>query len=978
MEELKGLVNKTDGKGQPDARDVFVQVTNPYIENNMVCNDNGIYDLKDPRTGQSKDAVNQGFVNQLKTDLNNRIDDEVTILQDEIINESMLRSSSVNELQNQIDILDYLASSTSTEIDQEISTRTQQNINEASTRAAADIALQNQIDNLDLLVSSTASEFDDKINYEASTRAEMDGFILNTLNNEISTRSLNDFVQQAEIENLQTEMSSEVNRLTDIIDYTFDEIASSVSAINIELDYKADLVNGLIPVNEIPPEAKEMRYVSNIAGRDAISYKFIGLTVLVNDATADLSVAVGSAVYFCYQVSPTVQWRKVCELDTMDLITSWDHIQNKPVFGTGHDDFARGDSVVNEASTRAEIDNILDERLTVVEDYCSSSNIEFSNEISLLQQDTINIYDELASLSSTAQDFNFLGLTDTPDSYSGQGNSIVEVKHDETGLMFTDKTNLLKEISGSAFKVVEQLFIIGTTGETTFNLDYVPSSEEGVQFFVDGQMQYKGINKDFVVDMDFGNVTWLNRQFQLQSGSEILIRYYRGVEGSHALLNGIIRTIQEPVNKAFADGNNKIFYISKEPFFESVGYYSTLKIFSNGDFQSQGVGNDYTCLGNVITFANAPQNGAKLYAIYDIYNSMTTKKQELLIGDCNAYNKSFSISELPINYENVEIYLSGVFQSQGPGKEYTILGKHIEFVVPPDIGSKVFAVYEINSSNLVIGRVDGTLIDNVGDSNVAVQELIDQRDYEENLNTLSNFECSTPLLWGSYLIQFSTKKRIIPTISLSTISSLNVNDVKSSYVSINGFNLEVQSIGSGIVNWRGMWQAQCASYTKLINFIGNQFTVVDGVAIIDLNGLPTGEYSTNQTIVSLNDVTESVDGSSYVIKTSTNYITIPKNNEEQMVDLLYGLESQHLSAQSLKLVKEKLGLNGYQDLQRMLRNNLSIKNELRKVYISKRIEWMKLNNSDLSSKQLFLINNQQLILNRIVSGSILVNPHEIN
>jgi hypothetical protein len=33
----------------------------------------------------------------------------------------------------------------------------------------------------------------------------------------------------------------------------------------------------------------------------------------------------------------------------------------------------------------------------------------------------------------------FLGLNDTPDTYSGQANSLVKVKEDETGLEFTDE-----------------------------------------------------------------------------------------------------------------------------------------------------------------------------------------------------------------------------------------------------------------------------------------------------------------------------------------------------------------------------------------------------------------------------------------------------------------------------------------------------------------------------------------------------------
>lgn len=66
-----------------------------------------------------------------------------------------------------------------------------------------------------------------------------------------------------------------------------------------KLEFKADLVNGLIPIHQLPKEIKETKIVSNIFELYDITpdERFSGLLVWVLDATDDPTVEIGSAMY---------------------------------------------------------------------------------------------------------------------------------------------------------------------------------------------------------------------------------------------------------------------------------------------------------------------------------------------------------------------------------------------------------------------------------------------------------------------------------------------------------------------------------------------------------------------------------------------------------------------------------------------------------------------------------------------------------
>lgn len=89
---------------------------------------------------------------------------------------------------------------------------------------------------------------------------------------------------------------------------------------------KADLVDGLIPISQLPSSVKEGRIVDTIAERDSIADVFATLRVFVKDASGDATVSSGGAEYL-YDGS---KWIKTSEEESLDLVLSWANVTGKP------------------------------------------------------------------------------------------------------------------------------------------------------------------------------------------------------------------------------------------------------------------------------------------------------------------------------------------------------------------------------------------------------------------------------------------------------------------------------------------------------------------------------------------------------------------------------------------------------------------------------------------------------------------------
>lgn len=85
----------------------------------------------------------------------------------------------------------------------------------------------------------------------------------------------------------------------------------------------------------------ELELVADIPTRDALALTANSL-VLVTDASADITVTSGAAMYFWDNGGS--QWVKVTEFESLDVIVDWADIQNKPVSSIAAIDQAVTDS----------------------------------------------------------------------------------------------------------------------------------------------------------------------------------------------------------------------------------------------------------------------------------------------------------------------------------------------------------------------------------------------------------------------------------------------------------------------------------------------------------------------------------------------------------------------------------------------------------------------------------------------------------
>lgn len=92
--------------------------------------------------------------------------------------------------------------------------------------------------------------------------------------------------------------------------------------VHTDADIDAKITTALAGVNS-------GTVVATIAARDAQVGVPVGRHTLVTNATADATVASGGATYVLTATGPYV-WQKISETESMDVITAWASITNKP------------------------------------------------------------------------------------------------------------------------------------------------------------------------------------------------------------------------------------------------------------------------------------------------------------------------------------------------------------------------------------------------------------------------------------------------------------------------------------------------------------------------------------------------------------------------------------------------------------------------------------------------------------------------
>jgi len=147
--------------------------------------------------------------------------------------------------------------------------------------------------------------------------------------------------------------------------------------------------------------------------------------------------------------------------------------------------------------------------------------------------------------------------------------------------------------------------------------------------------------------------------------------------------NFVDKEVLSPVN-----GVNNVYILNYTPEAGSVSVYY------NGMLQKEGEFDDYTISGRVITFNTPPVSGSKLLASYRTYSEINFIDNETPSGDINGINTIFTLSQTPVSGSE-HLYLNGLLQDSGMDLDYTIVGRIIEFNVPPPTGSAMLCSYRV-------------------------------------------------------------------------------------------------------------------------------------------------------------------------------------------------------------------------------------------------------------------------------------------
>lgn len=148
--------------------------------------------------------------------------------------------------------------------------------------------------------------------------------------------------------------------------------------------------------------------------------------------------------------------------------------------------------------------------------------------------------------------------------------------------------------------------------------------------------------------------------------------------------NFVDKEVLSPVN-----GVNNVYILRYTPEIGSVD------IFYNGLLQKEGIDEDYTISGRVITFNTPPIEGSKLLTSYRTYSEINFIDNETPSGLIDGINTVFTLSTTPVAGSE-HLYLNGLLQDSGMDYDYTITGTVIVFNIPPPIGSIILCSYRGN------------------------------------------------------------------------------------------------------------------------------------------------------------------------------------------------------------------------------------------------------------------------------------------
>jgi hypothetical protein len=285
---------------------------------------------------------------------------------------------------------------------------------------------------------------------------------------------------------------------------------------------------------------------------------------------------------------------------------------------------------------------------------------------------------------------NFLGLTDTPNSYSGQNGKIIQVKADASGLEFGDVG------LGSQSR---DIFIADGT-QTTFTVTNTYGGQNSILVFVNGVPQWPGTNFTFTgSSLVFTSAPDLNAQVLVYGLTPITNEITPG--------DGTV-TAKKIAASAYSrdiftgNGSQTSFNLSGD-----VGSLYAPFVFVGGIIQDPITHYDISLLTTpqTITFTEAIPNGTEVTVIYGVVSVTGTPSDGAItfakLAPSNfAYNvftgtgsqTSFTMTQTVALPQQVIVTVAGVPQSPD-GTSYTVSNTTLTFSSAPALGTKIVIRY---------------------------------------------------------------------------------------------------------------------------------------------------------------------------------------------------------------------------------------------------------------------------------------------
>lgn len=211
--------------------------------------------------------------------------------------------------------------------------------------------------------------------------------------------------------------------------------------------------DGIIPKAQLPIDSGSVERVIDITARDAITNLYDNKLVFVIDASDDITVTSGWAMYI-YNTSSS-SWTKIIDVESLDTELTWDNIEDKPtVFPP-------------EPHTHEQIEtNRLDIEALIINkvDKISGSRLVSETEIEVFNDkySKTEIDDKLSDLSSDAIDINYSNITSSLTS-----TNIQDAIDELDAQVDTNKTDILsaKTTLGSVAMTTSAQTVTGAINE---------------------------------------------------------------------------------------------------------------------------------------------------------------------------------------------------------------------------------------------------------------------------------------------------------------------------------------------------------------------------------------------------------------------------------------------------------------------------------------------------------------------------------